>query len=82
MVVLDVGYRRILKMLLSTEDSLCSVRMVREKHSVEVLESLSEIVGKGHVLFLIYGLELCMEATDHRIHEPVCLDAGPVLDLV
>ena len=82
MVVLDIGDRRILEVLLSTENCLCSIRMVREKHAVESLESLSEIPCEGHVLLLIDSLKLSMETTDDRVHEPVSLHAGPVLDLV
>ena len=69
-------------MLLRSKDSLCAVRMVREKHSVHSLKSLSEIACQRHVLLLVHGFKLSVEASDHRIHEPVCLDACPVLDLV
>ena len=82
MVVLDIGDRRVLEMLLSSENCLCSVRMVREKHTIESLESLSEISCEGHVLLLIDSLKLSMETAEDRVHEPVSLHAGPVLDLV
>ena len=81
-IFLDIGDRRVLQVLLGSEDSLCAIRMVREKHSVHSLKSLSEIACQRHVLLLVHGFELSVEASDHRIHEPVGLDACPVLDLV
>ena len=69
-------------MFLSTQDGLCSVRMVWEKHSVHCFESLAEVSCKGHVLLFIYGFQLCVESADHRVHETVSLNSRPVLYLV
>ena len=69
-------------MLLSAEYSLCPVRMVREKGSIQSFIDLPAVLGKGHVLLLVYCLKLGMESSDYRILEPVCLYAGPVVDFV
>ena len=81
-VVLDVCHRRVLKVLLCSKNCLCSVWVVGEEDAVHSLERLSEVVCEGHVLLLVYSLELGVETAYHRVHEAVSLDASPVLDLV
>ena len=82
MIVLDVCHRRILEVLLCSENCLGTVWMVSEEDAVHSLESLSEVVGEGHILLLIHSLELGVETAQYRVHKAVSLDACPVLDLI
>ncbi len=69
-------------MLLGSEGCLESVRMVREEGEVEGFHSLPVVLGEAHVLFLIDGFQFGVEPADHRMHEPVGLNLGPVVYLV
>lgn len=69
-------------MLLGSEGCLESVRVVREESQVNGFHGLAVVLREAHVLLLIDGLKLCVESSDHRVHEPVGLDLRPVVDLV
>ena len=69
-------------MLLCTENCLFTIRMVGKKSRIQSLPDLAAVLCKGHVLLLIYGLKFGVEASENRMLEPVCLNPGPVLNLV
>ena len=69
-------------MLLAAQGGLLAVRVVREEGLVDGLPELAAVLGQGHVLLLVDGLQLRVEAADHAVTEAVSLDAGPVVDLV
>ena len=82
MVGFHIGDGRILEMFLRAEDSLGSVRMVREKRGKHSLVHLAVILRKGHVLFLIDGFKFRVESADYRVLEAIRLHSRPVLNLV
>ena len=69
-------------MLLGTKSRLLAVRMVRVEGGEQCLIHLAAVLGKGHVLLLIDGLQLGVESPDHVVAETVSLDARPVVDLI
>ena len=69
-------------MLLRTQHGLCAVGVVREERGVHRLPDLAAVLRERHVLLLVDGLQLGVEAADHGVPEAVGLDFGPVLDLV
>ena len=69
-------------MLLRTEGGLLAVRVVGEEKLVYGLPDLAAVLGEGHVLLFIDGLQLCMETADDAVTEALRLDAGPVVYLV
>ena len=81
-IVLDVGDGGVLQMLLCTQNGLCSVGVVGEKHAVDLFQHLAGVIGQGHVLLLIYGLQLGVESAYGGVLETVCLNLCPVFNLV
>jgi len=81
-VVSDVGDRRIFQMLLCSQHGLRAVGVVGEQRGVHRFPDFAAVLRQGHVLLLVNGLKLGMEAADHGILETVGLDFGPVVDLV
>ena len=73
---------RVLQVVLRADDGLGAVRVVREEHRVEGVERLLGVVGQAHVLLLVHGLELGVEAAEDAVLEAVGLDLRPVLELV
>ena len=73
---------RVLQVVLRADDGLGAVRVVREEHGVEGVEGLLGVVGQAHVLLLVHGLELGVEAAENAVLEAVGLDLRPVLELV
>ena len=69
-------------MLLAAQGGLLAVRVVREEGLVDGLPQLAAVLREGHVLLLVDGLQLRVEAPYHAVAEAVGLDAGPVVDLV
>ena len=69
-------------MLLAAEGRLLPIRVMREQGLVQSLPEFAVVLGEGHVLLLIDGLELRVETADHDIAEAVRLDTGPVVNLV
>ena len=82
MILLHIGDGRILQMFLASEGRLLAVRMVRVEGGKQGLEHLAVVLGKGHVLLLVDGLEFRMESADYVVAEPVCLYARPIVNLV
>ena len=73
---------RVLQVVLGADDGLRPVGVVGEQERVEGVEGFVGVGGQAHVLFLIDGLELGVEAAEYAVHEAVGLDLGPVLHLV
>ena len=82
MVVLDIRDRRVFQVFLCPENSLRSIRMIREKSGQNSFIHFTAITGKRHILFFIHSLKLRMETTDYIVFETVCLYLGPVVNLV
>ena len=56
--------------------------MVREYSRENGFYSLTTVVGEGHILFLVDGLQLGMEAAEHGLDKAVGLDTSPVVYLI
>ena len=69
-------------MLLAADCGLLAVWMVREEGLVESLPNLAVVLSQGHILLLVDGFKLGVEAADDIMTETVCLNFRPVLDLV
>ena len=69
-------------MLLLTEYSVLTVRMVWHHQRKELLNNLIIIACKAHIILLIHGLQLSMEATDNGVFEALRLNLSPILNLV
>ena len=81
-VVLDVGDRGVLQMVLISQHAVAAARVVGVEHRQYTVIGLLVISRERHVVLLIYGLQLGVEAADNGILETLALDLGPVLDLV
>ena len=81
-VVLYVGDGGVLEIFLRAEHGLRAVGMVGEEGCEGCLVELAVVLGEAHVLLLVDGFELGVEAADYGVLEAVGLYAGPVLDLV
>ena len=82
MVILDIGDRGVLQVFLCTQYGLRAVGMVGEQGGVHGLPDFAAVARQRHVLLLVDGLQLGVEAADHGVLETVGLDLGPVVDLV
>ena len=82
MIFLHIGDRRVLQVFLAAERSLLSVGVVGEECREHRVPHPVGIARQRHVLLLVYGLELRVEAPYHAVTEPVGLYAGPVVYLV
>ena len=82
MVFPHIGNRRIFQIILGAENGLGAVWVVRKEGGEHTFHELATIVGERHVLLLVDGFQLGVEAADDGIFEAVGLNAGPVLDLV
>ena len=69
-------------MLLEAEHVVHSVWMMREEGLVDGAPDLAAVLGEGHILLLVNGFQLGVEAPEHRMSEAVRLNAGPVIYLV
>ena len=69
-------------MVLRSDNGLGAIRMMREKHRVEGVQSLFIVVGHRHILLFVHRLQFRMETAENTVHEAVGLDAGPVIQLV
>ena len=82
MILLHIGDGRILEVLLGAEGSLLAVRVAGIQGIQQAFIHLAVVLGEAHVLLLIDGLKLCVEAPDDVVAETVSLDSGPVVNLV
>ena len=82
MVVLHIGDGRVLQVLLGAQNRLGAIWMVREEGCKGRLPHFAAVLGEGHILLLVDGLQLGVEAPDDRMTETIRLNLRPILDLV
>ena len=82
MIVLDIGNRRIFKVLLCAEHSLRAIRVRRVESGQQLLVYLAAVLGQRHVFLLVDGFQLGVESSQYRMLETVGLYARPVIYLV
>ena len=81
-VVLDIGNRGVLQVLLRTNSGLCAIGVRGIEFVAQSIIEFIRIVSQIDVILLVHSLQLRMETTDGHVHEAVCLDLGPVVNLV
>ena len=81
-VVLDIGNRRIFQVLLLTDSGLCAVRVVRENSGEKIIKNLFAVACKSHIVLLIDGFQLGVEATNYSICKSLRLNLCPILNLI
>ena len=69
-------------MLLLAESGLCAVWVVRECQLKEFVRHLPAVASKTHIILLVYGLKLGVEATNYSICKSLRLNLRPVLNLI
>ena len=69
-------------MLLLADGGLRTIRVVRECQLQEFVRYLPTVVCESHIVLLVDGLELGVEATNHSICETLRLHLCPVLNLI
>ena len=82
MVVLHIGDGRVLQVVLGAQNRLGAIGMMREEGCEGRLPHFAVVLGQGHILLLVDGLQLGVEAPDDRMTETVRLNLRPILDLV